>query len=136
MKKCPNCHEETIPLQWILFGKANDQKGRCYVCNNCGGRIKKKKFLGIFLDFDVELVIIFTLLLLYFFHSLFIPFLISVFLIVLMHLLINIFATLQIADEAYCRGDMTKIGAFFGLIAMGGIIAYMVYFFVIQPFLR
>jgi len=136
MKKCPNCHEETIPLQWILIGKANEQKGRCYVCDNCGERIKKKRFLGFVLDFDVELVIILTLVLLYFFHSLLIPFLISVSLIVLMHFLINIFATLQIADETYCRGDMTKIGAFFGLVAMIGIIAYMIYFFILQPLLR
>jgi hypothetical protein len=52
-----------------------------------------------------------------------------------LHLLIDLFAVLTIADESYCRGDMTKIGAFFGLIVMGAIIAYMVYFFVIRPFL-
>lgn len=136
MKKCPNCNEETIPLRWILFEKANGQKGRCYVCNHCGERVKKKKFLGFILDFDFELVVILTLALLYFFQSVLTPFLISVSLIVLMHFVINTFATLQVAEEAYCRGDMTKTGAFFGLIAMGGIIMYMVYFFVIQPLLR
>lgn len=136
MRKCPNCAEETIPLKWMIFENANGQKGRCYVCDHCGERIKKKKFLGFILDFEFELVIILTIGLMYLLKSLLIPFFLSLSSVVFIHIAINSFATLQVSDEAYCRGDMTKIGAFFGLLAMGGIITYMVYFFVIRPFLR
>ena len=141
MKKCPNCNEETIPLKWILFEKANGQKGRCYICDNCGEKIKKRRifgFIGDILDSEIGLVVLLGL-------SIGFNFLINAFFFFLLfalmtmfffYLLIDLFAVLTIADESYCRGDMTKIGAFFGLIAMGAIIAYMVYFFLIRPFLR
>jgi len=132
MRKCPSCGEETIPLKWMLFEKANGQKGRCYVCNHCGEKIRKKNYLGYILDFNIETIILVTLGLYFLMHS----FLLSIFFLFFTIIASNIFASLQVTDESYCRGDMTKIGAFFGLIAMAGIITYMVYFFIIQPFFR
>jgi hypothetical protein len=55
---------------------------------------------------------------------------------ILLQILVDSIVDLKIADEPYCRGDMTKIGAFFGLITMSGIIAYMIYFFIILPFIN
>lgn len=142
MKKCPNCNEKTIPQKWILFGKANGQKGRCYQCENCNANIKKTRIFGFLEDIlysDIGLILIGLSLITGFSRitsSFFLSVILSVTTMVCLQLLINQFSALNIADESYCRGDMTKIGAFFGLIVMGGIITYMLYFFVIQPFLR
>lgn len=136
MRKCPACGEETVPLKWMLFGKANNQQGRCYVCNNCNVKIRKKNYLGYVLDFSFEVIIVVMLGLYFLTHSSFISFLLSPLLLIIIIMASNFFASLQIADEPYCRGDMTKIGAFFGLIAMVGIIAYLVYFFIVQPFIK
>lgn len=136
MRKCPSCAEETIPLKWILFEKADGQKGRCYVCTHCGEKIRKKNYLGYVLDFNYEMIIVMMLGLYFLTHSSFISFLLSPVLLIIAIMTSNFFASLQIADESYCRGDMTKTGAFFGLIAMIGIIVYMIYFFILQPFLK
>lgn len=140
MKKCPNCNEKTIPQKWILFGKANAQKGRCYQCENCNANIKKTRIFG-FLEYvlysDIGLILIGLGLIAGFSRitsSFFLSVILSLTTIVCLHLLINQFSVLNIADESYCRGDMTKIGAFFGLIAMICIIGYMIYFFILQPF--
>lgn len=136
MKKCPNCNEETIPLKWMLFEKANGQKGRCYICDHCDEKIRKKNYLGYMIDFNYEMIILVMLGLFFLTDNTLLSFVLAPILLMIIIMASNYFASLQITDESYCRGDMTKIGAFFGLIAMGGIITYMVYFFVIQPLLR
>lgn len=136
MKKCPNCAEETIPLKWMIFEKVNGQKGRCYICDNCGEKIRKKNYLGYMIDFNYEMIILVMLGLFFLTDNTLLSFVLAPILLMIIIMASNYFASLEITDESYCRGDMTKIGAFFGLLAMGGIIAYMVYFFVIQPFLR
>lgn len=136
MKKCPNCHQERIPLKWILFGKAKGQKGRCYICENCGEKIRKKNYLGYVLDFNYETIIVVMLGLSFLTHNTSISFYGAPILLIIIIMASSFFASLQIADESYCQGDMSKIGAFFGLIGMIGIIAYLIYFFIIQPFFR
>lgn len=136
MKKCPNCNEETIPFKWMLFEKANGQKGRCYICNNCGEKIRKKNYLGYMIDFNYEMIVLVMLGLFFLTDNTLLSFLLAPILLMIIIMASNYFASLQITDESYCRGDMTKIGAFFGLIAMGSIIMFMVYFFVIRSFLR
>lgn len=136
MKKCPNCNEETIPLKWMLFEKANGQKGRCYICDNCGEKIRKKNYLGYMIDFNYEMIVLVMLGLFFLTDNTLLSFLLAPILLMIIIMASNYFASLQITDESYCRGDMTKIGAFFGLIAMGSIIMFMVYFFVIRSFLR
>ncbi|MGD9969374.1 MAG: hypothetical protein AB7S65_02885 [Sulfuricurvum sp.] len=134
MRICPNCGEKTIPLKWMLFEKADGQKGRCYICNHCGERIKKKKFLGFVLDFEIELLFLLMVGFTFLLHSLLASFLAALLMLIFIHISINGFAILQVADEGYCRGDMTKIGAFFGLIVMFAMIAIMIDFFIIKPF--
>jgi hypothetical protein len=59
----------------------------------------------------------------------------AVALTILIRVFLTYFAPLHIADEGYCRGDMTKIEAFFGLLFMGFIIVMVVYCLIIQPFI-
>lgn len=138
MKKCPNCDQKTISLKWILFGKANVQKGRCCICENCGEKIRKIRVLG-FLEYllSAEIGILVFLGLIggfsILFDSLFTSFSLALVTVVFFHLVINSVVILKVADEAYCREDMTKFEAFFGLVLMFAIIVLMVNFFVIQP---
>lgn len=41
---------------------------------------------------------------------------------------------LSVADEAYCRDEMTKIGAIFSLVLMVFIIGFLIYCFIVSPF--
>ncbi len=141
MKECPNCDQKTISLKWILFGKANGQKGRCFICDNCGERIKKIRALGFLepilyteIGFIVLLGLIggFKIL----FDSLFTSFTFALVTIVLLQVLINVLVVLKVTDEPYCQEDMSKIEAFFGLIIMFAIITMMVNFFIVQPLFR
>ncbi|MGE4473088.1 MAG: hypothetical protein AB7D20_09855 [Sulfuricurvum sp.] len=134
MKKCPNCGEDTVPLKWMLFEKANGQKGRCYICDHCGVKIRKKSYLGYILDFNFEMIVVVMLGLYLLTKSSLISFWLSPVLLIIAIMASNLFASLHIADEGYCRGDMTKTGAFFGLIIMFAIIALMIDVFIIKPF--
>jgi len=46
---------------------------------------------------------------------------------------ISFFSPLREAEESYCRGDMTKIGAIFALIAISTIIILTVYTLLYKP---
>ncbi len=142
MRKCPNCNEKTIPEKWVLLGKANGQKGRCYQCENCNTKIKKTRIFGFLEDIlfsDIGLILIGLGLIAGFstiFDSFFVTLILSIMTIVCLNVLINFFTVLNIADESYCRGDMSRIGAFFVLISFFSIISYMIYFFIIQPIIK
>lgn len=56
--------------------------------------------------------------------------------IVFVHLIINLIVHLKVANEGYCQGEMTKIGAFFGLIIMATLILFMVNFFCNSTFFQ
>jgi len=46
---------------------------------------------------------------------------------------ISFFSPLREAEESYCRGDMTKIGAIFALIAIPTIIILTIYTLLYKP---
>lgn len=52
-----------------------------------------------------------------------------------LHFSVEYLAPLKVADKGYCRGDLSKVGAFFALILMVAIIGMLLYCFIIQPFI-
>jgi len=140
MKECPNCNEKTIPLKWVFFDKGLNLNGYCIKCENCNANIRKKKWLILDILFpglwlEGTFIFIITLLLANIFHSLLYAFVSTLLIWTTQHLLVEYFASLKVSDEAYCRGDMSKIGAFFALIFMAFLIGMLIYCFIIQPFI-
>lgn len=40
MKQCPNCHEKTIPMDWILFHQILKKNCNFYECPSCKKNIR------------------------------------------------------------------------------------------------
>jgi hypothetical protein len=140
VKVCPNCQEETISLQWVLFNKSPHPDGKCFQCPNCGTRVKKSKwFIFNLLSADLLVegtwILITTAFLGKLFGSYGIAFSTVLLVWAVLHFAVEYLAPLKAADEGYCRGDMTKAGAFFALIFMAAIIGTLLYCFIIQPFI-
>lgn len=138
MKKCPVCKEHTIPYIWIFFGKSKHKYGRCFKCSNCGKNVKKSQWLliDIILYNDLTyftLFILFTITLSKFIQNFLVVLLGSIGLMVIYFMAISFFSPLREAEESYCRGDMTKIGAIFALIAIPTIIFLTVYILLYKP---
>ena len=138
MKECPECKEKTIPYSWILFGKSVNKNGRCIQCTNCGKRIKKSRWLLLDLLLHSDLVLVglfflFTVVLFKVFQNFALSLLGGVVLMVAFFMAVALLSPLRKADESYCRGDMTKVGAIFALIAIPTIIIFTVYTLLYKP---
>ena len=129
MKKCPVCKEKSIPYQWVFFGISKHKNGRCFQCTHCGAKIKKSRwFLFDFLFLNEWTV---GILLLLIFDKIFSNIAAVIFSTILFsalyYMLVEYLSPLREADESYCRGDLSKIGALFALIAIPTIIIFTVY---------
>lgn len=140
MKKCPECKEKTIPYSWIFFGKSKNKNGYCIQCSNCGKNIKKSRWLiiDLFLYSDFVPIAIFILFAIAFskiFENFLFVLLSSLLLTIGFFMFVSFLTPLREADESYCRGDMSKIGAVFALIAIPTIIIITLYELVYKPLL-
>jgi hypothetical protein len=140
MKKCPNCMEKTIPLKWVLFNRSSNPDGKCLRCSNCDARIRKSKWL-IFHLFSLDLLVEGTLILIAtaflgkLLGSYGIAFFSALAVWTSLYFAVEYFAPLKIADESYCRGDMTRAGAFFALVFMAMLMGALLNCFIVQPVL-
>lgn len=137
MKKCPSCHVKTIPLGWIFFEHSQHKDGRCTRCTNCSKSIRQKANFLTDLLWTFEGTALFFVLVFSLTEFFKIKFSFFAFMIVYIFFIfgLNYLKPLAVADEGYCRGDMSKIGAFFGLILMSSLIFMLTYCFIVQPFL-
>ena len=138
MKECPECKEKTIPYQWIFFGKSKYKKGRCFQCTNCGKNIKKSRWLLIDLLLHSDLVLfglffLFIIALFQVFQNFVFSLLGAVVLMIAFFMSVAFLSPLREADESYCLGDMTKVGAVLALIAIPTIIIYTAYTLLYKP---
>ena len=138
MKRCPNCQEKTIPLKWVLFNRSPNPDGKCIECSNCKAAVKKSRwFIFYILSADILVegtwILLATAFLGKVVGSYQLAFFGALLVWVLLHFAVEYFAPLKVADESYCRGDMSRRAAFFALIFMACIIAMLAYCFVIQP---
>lgn len=132
MKSCPICHVKTIPYTWIFFGLSKYNNGSCFRCPHCGKSIRKSRWWIFDLLFfnDVTLIV----LLLSFFgltHQLIhntLTAIMSIFLVLLIYcMLVEYFSPLREAEESYCRGELSRVGAIFSLVAIPTIIILTIY---------
>lgn len=138
MKACPLCKEKTIPHSWIFFERSKNRNGRCIQCSNCGKNIKKSRWLliDILLRMDalpMGLFILFTITLFQVVHHYFISFFGAILLVIGFYMSVSYISPLSEAEESYCRGDMSKIGAVFALIAIPSIIIFTLYSLLYKP---
>jgi uncharacterized membrane protein len=141
VKECPVCKAKTIPNQWILFGKSDHKNGYCIKCPNCQTNIRKKRWFIIDLLLMQEWVffpILFLLGLAVFqiTSNFTVAIAGAILLFILLLMGIAYFTPLREADEAYCRGEMTKIGA---VLAWGFtllIVIYTLYQLLYKPLIQ
>ena len=132
MKRCPLCQARTIPYKWVFFGISKHKNGRCFQCTHCGTNIKKSRWVIFdFLFLNEWTLGILLLLSLVIFDQVFHNVVAVIFSTILFFtaycMLIEYLSPLQKAEESYCRGDLSKVGALFALIAIPTIIIFTIY---------
>ena len=141
MKSCPNCGERTISLKWIIFNKSSSGNFiKCFQCPNCNEKIKKNKnFIFFILSGLAAIELVWILLIGFFLNyltgSFWMAIIGTIMTFIVLEYVLEYFSPLSIADEGYCRDELTKFGAIFALILMVSIIVFLIYCFIISPFI-
>lgn len=140
MKECPSCNKKTVPNKWLLFNKSENTTKYCFQCPSCNVKLRKQKFFILELLtagalMEGTLVLLMTIVMNKLFNDFTYSFLTSVLFFSIVHFSIEYFVPLKIADESYCIGGMTRVGAFFALMFIGLIVLMTIYCLVIQPFI-
>ena len=140
MKECPSCNEKTVPIKWLLLNKSENTTKYCFQCPSCDVKLRKQKVFILELLTagaltEGTLVLLMAIVVNRFFNDFTYSVLTSIFFFSIVHFSIEYFVPLKIADESYCIGGMTRVGAFFALMFIGLIVLMTIYCLVIQPFL-
>jgi len=141
MKSCPNCGKKSIPLKWIIFNKSSSGTFiKCFQCPNCNEKIRKNKnFIFFILSGLVAIELVWILLIGFFVNYITGSFLVAIIGTIMTFIVLEYgleyLSPLSIANEAYCRDEMTRIGAIFALIFMVLIIGFLIYCFIVSPFI-
>lgn len=140
MKTCPNCKEKTIPFKWVIFNKSKSGiYSKCFQCPNCKEKIRKNKNFIIFILSGISNIELVWILLIGFFinyltNSLFLTILGVIMTFIILEYVLEYITPLSVAKEGYCSDEMTRIGAVFALLLMAFIIGFLIYCFIISPF--
>ena len=140
MKQCPNCEKKSIPLKWIIFNKSSSGAFiKCFRCPDCNEKIKKNKNFIFFIlsglpAIELVWVLIIAFFLNYITGSLWVAIIGTIMTFIFLEYVLEYLSPLSIADESYCRDEMTKIGAVFALVLMVSIIGFLIYCFIVSPF--
>lgn len=140
MKQCPNCHEKTIPLKWILFHQIFRKNCNFYECPNC----KKNIITGHLFNFDYIYApftnIFETPIILFVLYVVFglIGSILAIFSFIIgfsiLFLIQQYIVPLELAVETkYEEKGLTRIQALFSLILIILIIIFTVYTLIIKP---
>ncbi|MGB5918106.1 hypothetical protein [Arcobacter sp.] len=140
MKECPNCHEKTIPMDWILFHQILKKNCNFYECPSCKKNIRTGHLFNFsviytpFTDIIMTPILLFILYIAYGFINsilLILSFLVGYTILFLMQ---QYFVPLELSIETKCEEKgLTKIQAFFSLILIILIISFTVYSLLIKP---
>ena len=140
MKQCPNCGKKSIPIKWIIFNKSSSGSFiKCFQCPNSNEKIKKNKNFIFFIlsglpAIELVWILIIAFFLNYITGSLGAAIIGTIMTFIFLEYILEYLSPLSVADEAYCRDEMTKIGAVFSLVLMVFIIGFLIYCFIVSPF--
>ena len=137
MKKCPACEQKTIPLKWILFHQILKKNCNFYTCTHCNQNIRTGHLINFnaiytpLFDPIILIVLIVSLFALYDSIGLIYTVLSLVgyfFVFTILFLIQQYIVPLELSLETRCEEKgLTRVQAFFALIAMVLIIVFTLY---------